>query len=95
MSNLDPTGLMAAPTLSEAVSAVFSEQEREALKSNLQTEQVAQAKYLRAHPEVSRSLQEGLRRVLQTQPDNPVAALTEYFTSAEFMNYECKGESAA
>lgn len=87
MSELDPQGLMAPPTLSEAAKAVFSEEERQTLKDNLRTEQIAQAKYLRDHPEVREGLQEGLRRVLQSQPEDPVAALVAYLTSDEFVNY--------
>ncbi|KPI86225.1 hypothetical protein ABL78_4698 [Leptomonas seymouri] len=90
MSSLDPNGLMATPTLLEAAKAVFSDEERETLKENLRTEQVAQAKYLREHPEVRESLQEGLRRVLQDQPEDPVATLTAYFASAEFLNFKSK-----
>ncbi|KAG5467704.1 hypothetical protein GH5_01774 [Leishmania sp. Ghana 2012 LV757] len=84
----DPTAatLMAEPTLKEAAAAVFSEEERAVLKVNLRSEQVAQAKYLRAHPEVHEAVQEGLARVLQAQPEDPVAFLTEYFMSEEFLH---------
>lgn len=79
---------MAEPTLKEAAAAVFSEEERTALKSNLRSEQIAQAKYLRSHPEVHAAVQEGLARVLQEQPQDPVAYLTAYFTSEEFLKQE-------
>ncbi|KAG5468112.1 hypothetical protein LSCM1_02083 [Leishmania martiniquensis] len=83
----DPTAarLMAEPTLKEAATAVFSEEERTALKTNLRSEQISQAKYLRAHPEVHKAVQEGLARVLQAQPEDPVAFLTEYFMSEDFL----------
>lgn len=86
---------MTAPTLSEAARAVFNDEEREALKENLRSEQVAQAKYLRAHSEIRESLQEGLRRVLQERPEDPIAALTAYFTSAEFVSFQSSREKGA
>jgi hypothetical protein len=87
MSELDPQGLMAAPSLSEAARAVFSDEECNTLRDNLHSEQIAQARYLRAHPEIRESLQEGLRRVLQSQPADPVAALVAYFSSEEFTHF--------
>ncbi|KAK7196648.1 Dpy-30 motif/Regulatory subunit of type II PKA R-subunit [Novymonas esmeraldas] len=85
MADVNTATLMAEPSLREAAAAVFSEEERTVIKDNLRSEQVAQAKYLRAHPEVHRAVQEGLARVLKAQPDDPVAFLTEYFTSDDLL----------
>ncbi|GET92115.1 hypothetical protein, conserved [Leishmania tarentolae] len=83
----DPTitTLMAEPTLSEAAAAVFSEEERSALKANLRSEQIAQAMYLRNHPEIHQALQEALAKVLRAQPEDPVTFLIQYFMSEKFL----------
>ncbi|CAJ1007681.1 putative Dpy-30 motif/Regulatory subunit of type II PKA R-subunit [Leishmania naiffi] len=83
MADRATAALMAEPTLKEAAAAVFNEEECTALKTNLQ---IAQAKYLRAHPEIHKAVQEGLARVLQSQPEDPVAFLTQYFMSEEFLH---------
>ncbi|CBZ30163.1 conserved hypothetical protein [Leishmania mexicana MHOM/GT/2001/U1103] len=86
MADTRTTALMAEPTLNEAVAAVFTEEEHAALKTNLRSEQIAQAKYLRDHPEIHEAVQEALARVLQAQPEDPVAFLTQYFMSEEFLH---------
>ncbi|AIN97499.1 hypothetical protein LPMP_200070 [Leishmania panamensis] len=86
MADHATAALMAEPTLKEAAAAVFNEEECTALKANLRAEQIAQAKYLRAHPEIHKAVQEGLARVLQSQPEDPVTFLTQYFLSEEFLH---------
>ncbi|KAG5493791.1 hypothetical protein JKF63_01623 [Porcisia hertigi] len=88
MADAMTTALMAEPTLEEAAVAVFNEKECMALKSNLRSEQIAQAKYLRAHPEIHKAVQEGLSRVLLAQPKNPLDFLIQYFASEEFLDLQ-------
>lgn len=81
----DGASLMQDPTLPEATAAVFTEEQRQELKSRLRSAQIDQSKYLRTHPEIQEAMQLALSKVLEAQPEAPLEYLVDYFTSDEFV----------
>ena len=55
--------------------------EEKRLRERIVGEQIANEKYLRAHPEVSLVLREVTRQVLLRRPDEPVAFAEDYLAT--------------
>ncbi|EPY30217.1 hypothetical protein STCU_04177 [Strigomonas culicis] len=66
------------PSVREAAEAVFLPEETQRLKANLIEEQIQQARYLRAHPEIERVMRLAVSKLVREQPEDPVPVLAAF-----------------
>lgn len=77
-----------SPSVNEAVNALFNNEEKQKLRTNLIEEQIKQAKYLREHPEINHLLQIAIGKLVKDQPEDPVVYLTSFFADQDLEELE-------
>lgn len=80
---LSPFQNVVSPSIDEAASALFNKDEKERLRKNLIEEQIKQAKYIRAHPEINHLMQIAIGKLVKDQPEDPVGYLTSFFADQD------------
>lgn len=82
----EPSG--SDPSLKTAVETLFTPEEKEKLRANLIERQIAQAKYLREHPEISSVMRSAISQLVKDKPADPILYLTDYFLTHDLEEVE-------
>ena len=74
---------MSAAASAPAQDSVLNADEEKSLRTSIIDNQIANEKYLRAHPEVGVVLNEVTRQLLLRRPDEPVAFAEDFLASTD------------